>query len=200
MPYFEKIAGPRLFLSPINPEDYELYTKWMNDPGVTLNLGNHSQLFSLPREREFVEKMALDGRHQFAIVLREGERLIGGIGFNDLDQCNGRATLGIFIGEDCDRGKGYGAEAIRLLLGYGFNTLRLHNINLFVHSDNPRAVACYQKAGLQECGRRRECCFVNGGYVDSIQMDILDREFWNIPPLPRGHLPQGGDPDDHAAL
>jgi RimJ/RimL family protein N-acetyltransferase len=177
MRYFEKIAGERVFLSPMNPEDYELYTKWLNDPAVTVNLGNYAQVFSLPREREVLEKLARDG-YNFAIVLREGERPIGNISLMDVDQTNGRATVGVFIGEACDRGKGYGAEALRLLLGYGFNALRLHSINLHVHSDNPRAVACYKKAGLKECGRRRECCFVGGQYVDSIQMDILDREFW----------------------
>jgi len=194
MPYFEKIAGERLFLSPVNPDDAELYTKWLNDPGVTVNLGCHHKVISLPKERETLEKFA-DGQTVFAIVLRENGRLIGNIGLHEIDQANGRATLGIFIGEDCDRSKGYGAEAIRLLLGYGFNALRLHNINLHVHADNPRAVACYKKAGLKECGRRREAVFSGGQYIDSIQMDILDREFWNTPPLPCGHLPQGGDPD-----
>ena len=176
MRYFEKIPGERLFLSPINPDDFELYTKWMNDPAVTAGLGNYRKMNSLPNERKLLEEMAANG-HNYAIVLREGGRLIGNISLMDEDHVNCRATLGVFLGEEADRCKGYGAEAIRLLLGYGFNTLHLHNIQLHVYADNPRAIACYEKVGFREFGRRRESDYLCGRYVDRVHMDILDREF-----------------------
>jgi len=82
-----------------------------------------------------------------------------------------------FIGEEADRGRGYGAEAIRLILDYGFNTLNLHNIQLHLNGDNAQALACYKKVGFKEFGRRRESKFHSGRYVDQIYMDILDSEF-----------------------
>ena len=69
------------------------------------------------------------------------------------------------------------AEAIKLILDYGFNYLNLNNIKLDLMSFNERALKCYQKCGFKEYGRRRKCKFINGKYYDSIEMDILADEF-----------------------
>lgn len=75
------------------------------------------------------------------------------------------------------RNKGYGTEAIQLILDYGFNYLNLNNIKLDVLSFNERAIACYKKCGFKEYGRRRKSEFINGKYYDRISMDILKEEF-----------------------
>jgi len=178
MPYFEKIPGERIYLSPMDPGDLEIYTKWMNDSEVTRWLGMHSGLYSLPAERAYLENATKEtNNYQFAIVLREGNRLLGNIGLMDLNQINRRATLGIFIGEAEDRSKGYGAEAIRLLLDYGFKWLGLRNIDLHVNCDNTRAIACYKKAGFVEYGRRHGTVFADGQWRDDVLMEVLARDF-----------------------
>ena len=180
MRYFEKISGERLFLSPMHPDDAEFFTRWSNDPAVAVWFGRYRDVYTLPGERKYIEEAAADGRHHYSIVLREGDehRLIGYIQLAGINHIDAKADLNVFIGEEADRGKGYGAEAIRLLLGYGFNTMHLHNIQLHAFSGNAQAIACYKKVGFKELGRRREAKFINGRYVDSIYMDILDREFF----------------------
>ena len=174
MPYFEKIPGERVYLSPMNPGDAEIYTKWLNDVEVTRWLGQYSQVYSLPAERAWLENATKDvNNYLFAIVLREGNRLIGNIGLMDLNQIHRRATLGIFIGQAEERSKGYGAEAVRLLLDYGFNWLGLRNIDLHVHVNNARAIRCYEKAGFREYGRRTRAIFHNGEWIDDVLMEIL---------------------------
>ncbi|MCL2195444.1 MAG: GNAT family N-acetyltransferase [Oscillospiraceae bacterium] len=178
MKYFEKIPGERLFLSPRNPDDAETYTKWLNDPAVTVSLGGYAQIHSLDAARKHLEDDATRcNAHWYSIVLREGERLVGNINLGRINQISRNAELGVFIGEQADRGCGYGAEAVRLMLGYGFNTLNLHNIQLQVLADNAQAIACYEKVGFREYGRRREAEFREGGYVDMVHMDILASEF-----------------------
>ena len=86
-------------------------------------------------------------------------------------------TLGIFIGEQKERNKGYGAEALKLLLDYGFNILNLNNINLAVFSFNKNAIACYKKIGFKEYGVRHECYFLNGKCYDEILMEILRKDY-----------------------
>lgn len=86
-------------------------------------------------------------------------------------------TIGVFIGEEDNRSKGYGAEALKLLLDYGFNYINLNNIMLTVKSFNERAIKCYEKVGFKEFGRRRESYFLNGKYYDDVHMDILASEF-----------------------
>jgi len=177
MPYFRKIVGERLYLSPFDAEDPEIYTtwaRWMNDRTVADGFGGYHNLVSLSGAKKTLEELK---GYRFAIVLPEGDLLIGHISLHDIDHLDRHAFLGIFIGEAAHRGKGYGAEAVRLALGYGFKTLNLHSIMLSVHADNAAAIACYKKAGFREAGRRREWIFKDGKYIDKIYMDILEREF-----------------------
>ena len=174
MPYFEKIPGERIYLSPIDPGDAETYTKWVNDFEVTRWLGSTGSVYSLPAERAYLENATKEtNNHQFAIVLRDGNRLIGSIGLMDLNQRCQKATLGIFIGEAEDRSKGYGTEAIRLLVDYGFQWLNLRNIDLHVNSGNARAIACYKKAGFREYGRRHDAIIADGRWYDDVLMEVL---------------------------
>jgi RimJ/RimL family protein N-acetyltransferase len=103
--------------------------------------------------------------------------LIGSISLHDINHVNRTAFIGIFIGEEEQRSKGYSTEAIRLVLEYGFKTMNLNSILLSVHEDNYAGVACYKKVGFREAGRRREGVFKDGKYIDVIYMDILAREF-----------------------
>ena len=118
------------------------------------------------------------GNYQFAIVKQENDELIGNCSLHDLDLINGRATVGIFIGDKENRGKGYGSETLELLLSYGFNHLNLNNIMLTVYSFNEPAIACYKKVGFKEIGRRREAYFKNNERYDEIFMDIIRSEFY----------------------
>ena len=178
MKYFRKLEGERVYLSPMNPDDAEIYTKWMNDPEVSGYLGNYWAMVSLPVEREFLANAAKgNGSHIYGIVLRDGDRLIGNIGLKDIHPTYRTATLGIFIGEAEDRSKGYGAEAIRLLADYGFRWLGLRNIDLHVNSNNPRAIRCYEKAGFREYGRRHGAVYADGRFIDDVAMELTAAEW-----------------------
>lgn len=85
--------------------------------------------------------------------------------------------MGLFIGEEENRGKGYGQEVLRLLLDFAFETLNLHNVMLRVFAFNERAIHTYQKVGFREFGRRRESYYAKGRFWDEIHMDILKEEY-----------------------
>ncbi|MDR0272342.1 MAG: GNAT family N-acetyltransferase [Clostridiales bacterium] len=177
MRYFRKITGEQLYLSPFDADDTEIYTKWaewMNDRTVADNFGEYQNLVSTANAKKILGELK---GYRFAIILLDNDVLIGHVSLHDINHLCRNAFLGIFIGEEKYRGKGYGSEAIRLVLDYGFNTLNLHNIMLSVHADNNAAIFCYKKAGFQEAGRRREWVFKNGKYIDKIYMDMLAREF-----------------------
>ncbi len=175
MRYFRKIIGERLYLSPVNVDDAETYLRWMNET-VAQSFGQYSLVVSSKDDLNWLFKPPAD-MQRYAMVLLDGDIMIGSISIHNIDHLNRNAFLGIFIGEEAHRCKGYGAEAIRLILGYGFNTLNLHNIMLSVNADNVEGVACYKKVGFREVGRRIEWVFKDGKYVDVIYMGILDREF-----------------------
>jgi len=176
MKYFKKLVGDRIYLSPRNSEDVEIFVKWLNDFQVTDYTGRSSKIVTIEGERKYLEDHS-NGEADFVIVTLEDDKMIGTVGLEKIDKTNQIATLGIMIGEAEYQNKGYGTEAIRMLLEYGFRYLNLNNIQLSVFEFNPRAIACYKKCGFKETGRRRKSNFINGKYYDSIYMDILREEF-----------------------
>jgi RimJ/RimL family protein N-acetyltransferase len=186
MKYFKKMIGKRCYLSPMNPEDAEKYVTWLNDMEVAQYLTLASHIINRDVEKETLERFARQGDH-FAIVDVETDELIGGCGLLNIDHINRTAEVGIFIGEKGYWGRGYGEEAMRLLLDFAFNILNLHNIMLNVYAYNTRAQRCYRKIGFREIGRRRQARRIQGSSFDVIFMDILAEEFTgssSLPPLP----------------
>jgi RimJ/RimL family protein N-acetyltransferase len=174
MPYFEKIPGGRIYLSPINPDDAETYVKWLNDIEVTRWLLTTGSVISLPSEHAWIEENTKkQDNYQFAIILRSENRLLGSIGFNSVNLLSRKATCGLFSGEAQDRNQGYGTEALGLLAGYGFQWLGLRNIDLQVDCENARAIACYKKVGFREYGRRTGVILSEGQWHDCVYMEIL---------------------------
>jgi len=153
-------------------DDLEQYTRWMNDIEVTRYLGQAARCYSLESERKALEKLVSEG-YNFAVVLKEEERLIGNASIFDVNHLHQRAEIGLFIGEAKDRGKGYGQEIVRLLVDFGFKYLNLNNIMLKVISGNTAAINAYKKCGFKEFGRRTKCYFVDNKWHDEIYMEIL---------------------------
>jgi RimJ/RimL family protein N-acetyltransferase len=175
MKYFPKIVGERVYLSPISLEDAELYTAWLNDLELTRFLTLSSAQISLQGEREALPRLAAE--HNYAIVLRGSDELLGNCGLMNIEGANRSAELGIFIGQSLNQGSGYGTEALTLLCDYSFNALNLRSLMLTVYAYNGRAMACYRKVGFKEIGRRRQARFYGGSYHDIVFMDLLAEEF-----------------------
>ena len=113
----------------------------------------------------------------FAIELKKPQRLLGICGLFGVRKINRKAELMITIYNPDDRGKGYGTEALQLLLNYGFNQLNLHRIVLFTHEINTRAQRVYEQIGFKPGGRRRQASFFEGAYHDILLYDMLASEF-----------------------
>ncbi len=177
MKYYKKLVGERIYLSPMNIEDAEKYAEWLSDFKTTDGLGKSNSMTNVISEKEWIENSSKNNDLSFAIVKLENDELIGNCGIMKIRQKDRCAEVGIFIGDEQNRGKGYGAEALMLLLDFCFNYQNLHNVQLSVMSFNTRAINCYKKVGFKEYGKRRECYFLNGKYYDRVYMDILSNEF-----------------------
>ena len=176
MKYFKKLVGDRIYLSPRNIEDAEIFTEWMNDFETSDYIGRSHMVLTAENEKKYFEN-SMNAEASFFIVTLEDDKLIGTISLEKIDHINRCAILGIFIGDKNYRNNGYGTEAIKLILEFGFKYLNLKNIKLDLMEFNERAMKCYKKCGFKEYGRRRKCRFINGKYYDLIEMDILDEEF-----------------------
>ncbi|MCB9644697.1 MAG: GNAT family N-acetyltransferase [Myxococcales bacterium] len=126
----------------------DLDLKRLSGPGPFLPASANSLLESL-RSNKTTEV-------DFAIRPLESEELLGQIGLKDISWRNQHAELYIRVGRP-HWGKGYGREAMDLLLRYAFMELNMHRIGLRVVDYNTRAITLYRKVGFQHEGTQREC-------------------------------------------
>lgn len=174
--YFKKMLGTRCYLSPMDPDDAAQYTAWLNDYAIARYLTLATGNLTVQRERDLI--LELSSRHNYAIVAVDSDALLGNCGLMDLDPLNGTAEIGIFIGDPRNHGRGYGREALFLLLDYSFSLLNLHNVMLRVYAHNTRAQATYRSLGFQEMGRRRQALHRDRLRRDEIYMDLLAEDFY----------------------
>ncbi|MDI6694127.1 MAG: GNAT family protein [Anaerolineales bacterium] len=136
-------------------------------------------LWSARKIQQWIEKELERGdqRFSFSIYPLEGERLIGFVELNVTNWQHGNAWVGIGIGNREDWGKGYGTDAMRLVLRYAFDELGLYRVTLGVFSYNQRAIRSYQKAGFVVEGRERGALSRDGERSDMLVMGILRPEW-----------------------
>jgi RimJ/RimL family protein N-acetyltransferase len=173
----EVVPGERIFLSQVRREDLPFYARWFSDLELTAYIGALGQSFTVDQEHEWYERMAKDPANKtFAIVVREGQRLIGNVSLMHINQQHGLAELGISIGDKSAWGQGYGSEAVELMCDYGFTFLGLHTIYLWHVAFNERGHRAYLKAGFKVAGRLRESTVVDGQRYDRVLMDVTRAE------------------------
>jgi len=174
------LKGDRIKLGPVKREYIESYLKWLNDPEITQYLTFFRPLTRM-MEEDWIENLKnQNDTIVFGILIpdeNDAEKLIGNCGLHAIDWKNRVGEVGIIIGEKEYQGKGYGTEAMELLLEYGFKTVNLNRIQLRVYEFNIRAINSYNKIGFVEEGRMRQAMFVNGEYHDTIFMSILQEEW-----------------------
>lgn len=169
------LNGTLVTLRAIEPADHFKLAGYLNDVEVELLSGGDP-----PTPRSVASVSALlerqNGEHgsvTFAITV--GDELIGHCGLFGHDQIARTAQLGIVIGERAYWGRGYGRDAVRVLVDYGFRMRNLHKLWLTVHADNSRAMRAYESVGFAEEGRQRAQVWSAGGYVDLVYMGLIRR-------------------------
>jgi len=179
MKYFKKLIGEKCYLSPVNFDEIEKYTEWVNDMETGLYVLFASQVIDSNKELSMLEYLT---KHDFimAIVEKETNKSIGICGLHNKNEVHRTATFGIFIGDKSYWGHGIGTEATLLILDYAFNVLNLNSISLEVIDFNKRAIKSYEKCGFTYVGKKRKAIFMAGIYHDLLIYDILASDFNSI--------------------
>jgi RimJ/RimL family protein N-acetyltransferase len=138
------------------------------------------RLFSEKKVKEWLEK-DLDkpstDEIYFAIRTLKDDILIGFIGLFNLLMHHGDALVAIALGEREYWGKGYGSDAMRVILRYAFNELNLRKVGLIVFEYNTRAIRSYEKTGFRHEGRIRGAILREGRRWDWLYMGLMREEF-----------------------
>lgn len=190
------MSTEKVFLRPITAADTAKVVTWRNKDFVRRNFiyqkpfteeGHMSWL----REQvepghvaQFIICVETDGgaektgaQKETAESSQAAVREIGSVYLRDIDREKKNAEYGVFIGEEDTLGRGYGSQAAKLMLAYGFETLHLEKIFLRVLEDNVGARKSYEKAGFQMMENRRETVSLEQGKRDVIFMEA-ERSAW----------------------
>lgn len=179
----ELLKGELVRLSAVDPAEMgKSLARWNQDSELTRYLDSHLvSLRSAKSITDFFEKDLKEASpfaYPFTIRALDDDRLLGDIGLyviNNWGPQDAFVGLGIFDRENWS--KGYGTDAMKVALRYGFTELNLRRVTLNVFEYNPRAIRSYEKTGFTHEGRLRGALLRDGKRWDMLYMGIL-RDEW----------------------
>ena len=167
--------GEKVKLRAYKKEDIKIECEYLNDNELKRLLVNYIPYpMILEQEEKWFESL-LDAKdsYNFAIEDLETGKYIGGCGINSINWLNRYVVIGIFIGDKNYWGKGYGTDALKVLVKFIFEQMNMNKIKLNVFSFNKRAIRCYEKCGFQVEGILKQELFRDGQYHDEYVMALF---------------------------
>jgi len=173
------IHGKKIFLSDLKETNLEQLRQWRNKPELRKYFREH-RLISELMQNDWFEKAKKDqNQYNFEIYAIEPNgppKLIGHCGLYYINWIHRFAEFGIYIGDPNYREGGFGSDALRTLIGYGFNDLNLNKIWCEVYGNN-KSLDIYRHLGFHDDGILRQNYFNEGQYWDSYLLSMLKSEF-----------------------
>ncbi|WP_049572851.1 GNAT family N-acetyltransferase [Nonomuraea sp. SBT364] len=169
------LVGSRVTLRPVGPEHAEGLFELVSDAEVRRLTGSHGEIDLEASRRWCATRADHDDRLDLAIMA--GDAYVGEVVLNEYDPANLSCNLRIALLGSRVFGRGYGTEAIELVLDHAFTTTPLHRVSLEVHAFNERARHVYKKIGFVEEGVLRDALRWDGEWHDSVVMSVLRREW-----------------------
>jgi len=163
------LQGETLFLRALELKDLDFIYAIENDETIW-EVSNTQTPYS-----RFLIQQYLENAHQdiyeakqlrLAICKNETETAVGLIDLFDFDPKNQRAGIGIVIQSEADRCKGFGKEALELLINYSFTHLQLHQLYANIGSDNVASSTLFSTFGFQKIGVKKDWILFNNQFQD----------------------------------
>jgi RimJ/RimL family protein N-acetyltransferase len=183
MMHRQLFEGPNIRLAPVDPEkDAAAEAAWTYDLDYaqTLRWGQARPLatFELKKYYEGVQKKTEDkgSVFLFAIRLKEEDRLIGFVRIPWVFWSHASAVFQISIGE-AEMQAQFGAEALDLLLNYGFRELNLYRMETALAAYRAEMISLIEQAGFLMEIRRRQTIFRDGRHWDTLYYGLLHSEW-----------------------
>jgi len=171
------LKGKHIYLRALEPEDLDFVFQIENDE-IFWELSPTQTPYS-----RYVIKQYLENAHkdiyevkQLRLVISNyKDESLGLIDFFDFDFNNKRAGIGIIIKDSKNRGKGYGAEAIELLINYGFNHLNLHQVYCNISEDNEASIKLFKSQKFEKVGLKKDWNFSNKSFKNEYLFQRINK-------------------------
>jgi [ribosomal protein S5]-alanine N-acetyltransferase len=161
-------------LGPVLPEDTGALFLWLNDvPAASLDVPYRP--VDWMNFKSWLDKRGTGDNYVFFAIRKLCEpQIIGFVELKNIQAIHRSAELGVRIGIEAERARGYGRAAVTLALRYAWSHLNLHRVSLRVFSHNRRAIASYRASGFEEEGLLRQAEFIDGRWTDVVPMAVLN--------------------------
>jgi len=175
------IVGNKIIIRRVEKEDLPEIHKWASDFEIkelfdlTIDFSSYQKLIS-----NFNADEKNDNCCDFTIIEKETKNPVGKCSLTDVDYVNRKSLCTLYIGDNESSDKGYGTEAMYLLMKFAFEDLNLNRLGLWVFDFNKRAIKCYKRCGMKVEGIMRDGVYRNGKYHDMYFMGILSQEYYDM--------------------
>ncbi|MCM3090534.1 MULTISPECIES: GNAT family N-acetyltransferase [unclassified Cytobacillus] len=173
------LEADRLILRSLTLDDAPMVEKYASDYDVAKTTLNIPHPYPKGGARDFISSILEAERKGkiviFAITRKEDKSLIGLINITG-NNANRRAEIGYWIGKPF-WGKGYGTEAARAVIKFGFEELNHNRIYALAFTDNPGSWRIMEKSGMKHEGILRQHAMKDGRLVDLTYYAILREEY-----------------------
>lgn len=176
--------GKDIRFGPIDHEkDPEIESKWTHDSDFMRMMDTAParpvSAALLKKQYEKLEKQLEENKNEFYFAIRaqDDDRLIGKATVQWIEWSNGNGFLKLGFGAAEDRGKGYGTQALGMLLRFAFAELNLFRVTAMVPEYNLAAIALLKKFGFIEEVRRRQSLERDGRRWDLLVFGLLSEEW-----------------------
>ena len=172
----EDIRGKKVILREQRPEDAKFFAYWFNRPEIMFQCGFTEPTDEETELRYINEYHRTDDSVWFTITDPEGG-IIGETGLLRMFPAWHQTDLTIIIPDPEKQSKGYGTEAISLILDLAFREYDMHRVSIGVVGLNTEALKFYEKVGFRKEGIQEDGYYYDGKYSDFVMMRILSDEW-----------------------
>jgi len=170
------LKGKNIYLRALEPEDLEFIHAIENDESVweISNTQTPYSKFLIKQYLEHSQKDIFEVKQLRLVISNYNDDTLGLIDLFDFDFKNKRAGVGILVKDATNRKKGYGSEALQLLIKYSFTHLGLHQLYCNISEENETSIKLFKTQGFENIGLKKEWNYVNGSYKNEYLFQLIN--------------------------
>jgi diamine N-acetyltransferase len=172
------LTGENIYLRALEPEDLAFIYKLENNEAMW-DVANTQTPYSRFLIRQYLENAHQDiyeaKQLRLAICKTGSFDAVGLIDLFDFDPVNSRAGVGIIVEDTTHRKKGYGSEALALVINYAFKKLQIHQLYANIDLANVASTVLFTNFGFELIGIKKDWIKRNNVYVDEALYQLVNK-------------------------